>query len=194
VFQGTADGNLDAYDARTGQLLWSFAAQTGVMAGPISYSLRGRQYVAVAAGFGGAIPLALPAFEGSKPRPNGRVLVFALDGRASLPAFTGVLAAANPGNDTWPAPTVTRGRDLYGVNCIGCHGMATLSAGVVPDLRRSGALANREAWQSIVIGGALTDAGMVSFGKYLSSDDAEAIRAYVATEARSSALPQAVAP
>jgi quinohemoprotein ethanol dehydrogenase len=184
VFQGTADGDFDAYDARSGQLLWSFAAQTGVMAGPISYSVGGRQYVAVVAGFGGAIPLALPAFDGSRPRPNGRVLVFALDGRANLPAFTGVLAAANPGADTWPAQTVAHGRDLYGINCIGCHGMATMSAGVVPDLRRSGALSHREAWQSIVIGGALSNAGMVSFEKYLSSDDAEAIRAYVASEAR----------
>jgi quinohemoprotein ethanol dehydrogenase len=194
VFQGTADGNFDAYDAQNGRLLWSFAAQTGVMAGPISYSLGGRQYVAVVAGFGGAIPLALPTFEGSKSRPNGRVLVFALDGRATLPAFTGALATANPGTDTWPAQSVARGRDLYGVNCIGCHGMATLSAGVVPDLRRSGALASREEWQSIVIGGALTDAGMVSFGKYLSPDDAEAIRSYVATEARTSASAQAAAP
>lgn len=184
VFQGTADGQFDAYDARNGHLLWKFATQTGVMAGPISYSVGGRQYVAVVAGFGGAIPLALPAFDGSKPRPNGRVLVFALDGHAELPPFTGVLAAASPGTETWPAGIVARGRNLYGVNCIGCHGMATMSAGVLPDLRRSGALANRDAWNSIVIGGALTDAGMVSFSKYLNADDAEAIRAYVASEAR----------
>jgi alcohol dehydrogenase (cytochrome c)/quinohemoprotein ethanol dehydrogenase len=96
------------------------------------------------------------------------------------------LAAKNPGTDIWPAQTVARGRDLYGLNCMGCHGMATLSAGVVPDLRRSGALVDREVWHSIVIGGALSGAGMVSFEKYLSSDDAEAIRAYVASEARGS--------
>jgi quinohemoprotein ethanol dehydrogenase len=184
VFQGTADGAFNAYDAHSGQLLWSFVAQSGVMAGPISYSMGGRQYVAVVAGFGGAIPLALPAFEGSKARPNGRVLVFALDGHATLPAFSGVLAAASPVTDTWSAGIVARGRDLYGVNCVGCHGMATMSAGVVPDLRRSGALGSRDAWNSIVIGGALTDAGMVSFGNYLNSDDAEAIRAYVAQEAQ----------
>jgi quinohemoprotein ethanol dehydrogenase len=187
VFQGTADGNFIAYDAANGQRLWSFAAETGVMAGPISYSVRGKQYVAVVAGYGGAIPLALPAFDGPRTRPNGRVLVFALDGPAHLPEFSGALAAKNPGTDIWPAQTVARGRDLYGINCMGCHGMATLSAGVVPDLRRSGALVDREVWHSIVIGGALSGAGMVSFEKYLSSDDAEAIRAYVASEARGSA-------
>jgi quinohemoprotein ethanol dehydrogenase len=184
VFQGTADGSFESYDARSGALLWSFAAQTGVMAGPISYSLGGRQYVAVVAGYGGGIPLALPAFEGPQRRPNGRVLVFALDGHANLPPFVGAPGAPAPGTDTWPAQTVARGRDLYGINCFGCHGMATLSAGVVPDLRRSGALASADAWRGIVIGGALTDAGMVSFAKYLSVEDAEAIRAYVTSTAR----------
>jgi quinohemoprotein ethanol dehydrogenase len=154
------------------------------MAGPISYAVRGKQYVAVVAGYGGAIPLALPAFEGPQTRPNGRVLVFALDGALHLPAFSGAVAAKNPGTDSWPAQTVAHGRDLYGINCMGCHGMGTLSAGVVPDLRRSAALVDREAWHNIVIGGALSSFGMVSFEKYLSSDDAEAIRAYVASEAR----------
>jgi mono/diheme cytochrome c family protein len=189
VFQGTADGHFEAYDARTGELLWSFAAQTGVMAGPISYSLGGRQYVAVVAGYGGAIPLALASFDGPQRRPNGRVLVFALDGHATLPPFVGTPGAPAPGTGTWPADTVARGRDLYGINCIGCHGLATLSAGVLPDLRRSGALASQDAWRSIVIGGALSDAGMISFAKYLSADEAEAIRAYVTNAARVAAKP-----
>jgi mono/diheme cytochrome c family protein len=157
------------------------------MAGPISYSLGGRQYVAVVAGYGGAIPLALAAFDGPQRRPNGRVLVFALDGHATLPPFVGTPGAPAPGTDTWPADTVARGRDLYGINCIGCHGLATLSAGVLPDLRRSGALASQDAWRSIVIGGALSNAGMISFAKYLRADDAEAIRAYVTNAARAAA-------
>jgi quinohemoprotein ethanol dehydrogenase len=184
VFQGTADGTFESYNARNGQKLWSFAAQTGVMAGPISYSLGGRQYVAVVAGYGGAIPLALASFDGPLRRPNGRVLVFALDGQATLPPFSNTPSDPAPGNDTWTAQTVARGRDLYGINCIGCHGLATLSAGVLPDLRRSGALASADAWRSIVIGGVLTDAGMVSFSRYLSAEDAESIRAYVTHAAR----------
>ena len=36
VFQGTARGELRAYRANTGQLLWSFDAQTGIGAAPIS--------------------------------------------------------------------------------------------------------------------------------------------------------------
>jgi quinohemoprotein ethanol dehydrogenase len=184
VFQGTATGSFNAYAADDGRRLWSFAAQTGVMAGPISYSVGGKQYVAVVAGYGGGIPLALPTFTASHTWPNGRVLAFALDGHTSLPPFTPVRAPPNPGTDSWSAETVTRGKDLYGVSCLGCHGIGTLSSGIVPDLRRSAALSSREAWQSIVIRGALTDAGMISFARYLNADQAEAIRAYVTEQAR----------
>jgi len=54
----------------------------------------------------------------------------------------------------------------------------------MPDLRRSGVLASKEAWQSVVIGGVLKTKGMVSFSRWLTADDAEAIRAYVAGRAR----------
>ena len=53
VFEGTAGGNFEAYRADTGEKIWSFAAQTGVMAGPITYMVNGEQYVAVLAGWGG---------------------------------------------------------------------------------------------------------------------------------------------
>jgi quinohemoprotein ethanol dehydrogenase len=184
VFEGTSGGAFDAYDAQSGRPVWKFDAQTGVMAGPISYSVAGRQYVAVVAGYGGAIPLALPSFSGSTPHPNGRVLVFALDAHDELPPPPARLAPPNPGTDSWPAAVVERGRDLYGVNCWVCHGIGTLSAGVLPDLRRSAFLSQRQAWRSVVLGGALTNRGMVSFSRYIDQDDAEAIRAYVSSEAR----------
>lgn len=45
-----ADGYFYALDARTGQLLWQTSLAGGVHGGPMSYSVNGRQYVAVAAG------------------------------------------------------------------------------------------------------------------------------------------------
>ena len=50
VFGGDAQGYVFALDARTGKVLWRFQAGGTVIAPPISYSLNGRQYVAVAAG------------------------------------------------------------------------------------------------------------------------------------------------
>ena len=50
VFMGDPKGYLRAYDARSGRELWSFFCGAGVDAPPISYSIDGRQYIAVAAG------------------------------------------------------------------------------------------------------------------------------------------------
>ena len=50
VFTGEGNGAFDAYDARSGTLLWHFNCGAGVNAPPITYAIAGRQYVAVAAG------------------------------------------------------------------------------------------------------------------------------------------------
>ena len=50
VFGGTADGYFFALDARTGADLWHMNVGARVHAGPMSYAVDGKQYVAVAAG------------------------------------------------------------------------------------------------------------------------------------------------
>jgi PQQ-dependent dehydrogenase (methanol/ethanol family) len=50
VFVGTKDKRFIAFDARTGKSLWQFHAAAGVNAPPVTYTERGRQYVAVASG------------------------------------------------------------------------------------------------------------------------------------------------
>ena len=50
LFSGGREGDLYALNARTGALLWRFAAGGQVQSGPISYSVGGRQYVAMNAG------------------------------------------------------------------------------------------------------------------------------------------------
>jgi len=50
VFASTRDGNISALDARTGALLWHFQTGGNNAASPMSYSIDGRQYVALAAG------------------------------------------------------------------------------------------------------------------------------------------------
>jgi PQQ-dependent dehydrogenase (methanol/ethanol family) len=50
VFTGTKDKRFLAFDAKSGRQLWSYAADAGVNAPPITYSIDGRQYIAVAAG------------------------------------------------------------------------------------------------------------------------------------------------
>jgi alcohol dehydrogenase (cytochrome c) len=50
VFLGHLDGTFSAYDAKTLQEVWSFNVGTGINAPPISYSVNGKQYIAVLAG------------------------------------------------------------------------------------------------------------------------------------------------
>jgi alcohol dehydrogenase (cytochrome c) len=50
LFAGESDGWFRAYDAATGKVLWSFFAGAGVNAPPASYSVDGKQYIAVGAG------------------------------------------------------------------------------------------------------------------------------------------------
>jgi alcohol dehydrogenase (cytochrome c) len=51
VFRGTGNGNLEAYDARTGDMLWSFQTGSTALRGPAStFEIDGEQYVALATG------------------------------------------------------------------------------------------------------------------------------------------------
>ena len=51
LFGGTNEGNFFALDAETGKPLWDFQAGGAIRSNPISFSVDGRQHVAIAAGF-----------------------------------------------------------------------------------------------------------------------------------------------
>jgi quinohemoprotein ethanol dehydrogenase len=181
VFEGTAGGDFEAYRADNGEKLWSFSAQTGVMAGPVTYDAEGKQYVAVLAGWGGVFPLAAGevSFASGRVRNISRMLVFELRGKASLPAMP---AVDQPPLTVLPnsasTATIGKGEQLFQRYCSTCHGDVAVSGGVLPDLRRSSALTD-ETWFEIVLRGDLRSQGMVSFSKELSHKDAAAIRSYV---------------
>jgi alcohol dehydrogenase (cytochrome c) len=57
VFMGTPDGYFKAFDAKNGKLLWKFQTGSGVVGQPATWEQDGEQYVAIASGWGGAVPL-----------------------------------------------------------------------------------------------------------------------------------------
>jgi quinohemoprotein ethanol dehydrogenase len=181
VFEGTAGGDFEAYRASSGEKLWSFAAQTGVIAGPVTYAINGEQYVAVLAGWGGVFPLAAGevSFKSGRVRNISRMLVFKLEGAANLPPLE---PRKEPPLSPLPSragdATIHKGEQLFQRYCAACHGDVAVSGGVLPDLRYSDTLDNDE-WFSDVLGGTFESEGMVSFAKELSRDDAASIRAYV---------------
>ena len=50
VFTGEGNGWFRAYNSKTGEQLWQFQCGAGVNAPPVSYTVGGKQYIAVAAG------------------------------------------------------------------------------------------------------------------------------------------------
>jgi len=183
IFQGAPNGEFIAYSADKGERLWSFDAQTGVIAGASSFSIDGVQYIAVMAGFGGSTALSAPTDIAYK-RPNGRLLVFKLEGSAKLPEFDVTPLPAADYIGKWSAATVAKGEMLYAGNCGLCHGPSGYGSGMIPDLRRSIMAANKESYDAVVLGGSLEDKGMVNFSKWISASDAEAIRGYLASRAK----------
>jgi alcohol dehydrogenase (cytochrome c) len=76
VFAGEPSGNFNAYDAHNGKVLWTFQSGSGIHSNPVTYSVHGKQYVAVPVGWGGWIKGFAPNMYGA---PRGDALVvFAL--------------------------------------------------------------------------------------------------------------------
>ena len=176
---GIGVGYLRAVRADNGKEVWRYHLPNGVMAVPISYSVNGEQYIALATGS------RAQSFSSKAYAPHvGRVVAFKLDGKATLPADPDPAPPLNPSSTAWPADRVARGGELYARYCYRCHLTPSKAPNIIPDLRRSGVLQDRDTWKAIVIDGILKDKGMIGWGQYLSPEQAETIRIYVDSEAQ----------
>ena len=188
VFQGTAEGTVNAYDAKTGTRLWQFDAGLGIIGAPMSYSIGGKQYVSILVGYGGTAAAYGKFMDvgwkfGQQTR---RVLTFALGGTATLakmpgPDFT-VHALDDPKLVLDPKD-VAAGRALS-VQCAACHGVGLHSTGTpAPDLRESGIALQLDSLRDLLKSGALMDQGMPRF-EYLTDDQTRQLYAYIRYRAR----------
>jgi mono/diheme cytochrome c family protein len=184
VFQGNGEGRFVAYAAATGNKLWEFYAQTGIVAAPVTYEVDGEQYVTVNVGWGGAIPNAAGAIViDAAPGRHNRVLTFKVGAKAVLPPLKTAARPLDPPPATAPPEKVADGKRLFQTYCMYCHGDTAVSGGTVPDLRFSSALGSADAWKAIVLDGTLVKNGMVSFARHLKTEDVETLRAYVVQRA-----------
>ena len=187
VFQGTADGWFSAYDARSGQRLWRSNVGNGTVAAPMSYSVRGRQYVSVLVGYGGFVASFSDVTNiGWKFGHPHRLVTFALGGRAKLPASPprslSVDALDDPEFKLDPAD-VQAGARQY-VPCSVCHGPQLRSPGApAPDLRESAIALREEDLWAVVHDGALRSRGMPRFEE-LTREQVRQIHAYIRAGAR----------
>ena len=187
VFQGTAEGYFDAYRASNGERLWRFNAGLGIIAAPMSYSVNGKQYVSILVGWGGTSAAMSEVLDvgwkyGAQPR---RLLTFALDGDAKLPASPPRDMKVHALDDeelVLDETDVAVGRGLS-VICMSCHGAGFRGAGAPgPDLRESAIALRLDTFSQLVKEGRMVN-GMPSYA-WLSDEQIRQLHAYLRARAR----------
>ncbi|RYD94822.1 MAG: PQQ-dependent dehydrogenase, methanol/ethanol family, partial [Sphingomonadales bacterium] len=185
VVQGDVSGTIGIWSAKTGKLLWSFDAHTGIMAQPVTYMAGGKQYITVVVGWRGSTPNGWTK-EWDYRAQKRRILTFALDAKGKL-----------PNDDTTPAPfvddpafkvdaaRVAAGDKVFGVRCGICHGYGMLAGGAAPDLRRSDVPLSIDAFNAVVREGAFVDNAMPQFAE-LTAEDLLNIQHYIRSRTRDS--------
>ena len=194
VLQGTSDGRFIAFDAASGEMLWSVDTGQGIIAPPITYMIDEEQYIAVQVGYGGAYALA-GAFPSANKNPaqNGRMLVFKLGGEEMSPPVQSI-ARVNPvaPSMTTDALTIARGEYEYHEHCQFCHGAGVIGGGVIPDLRYLDEVGHK-TFLGVILGGMHSEKGMASFKDVLSLEQANQIQAYIISQAKLTGVTQEAA-
>ena len=176
VFQGTADGRFVAYNATTGEKRWEAATGTGVVAGPVTYLVDGKQYVSVAVGWGGVYGIMHRATDRQGP---GTVYTFAVGSAAPAPEFVAYQQGALVQGVKYDPAHVQEGTLLYVSNCVFCHGVPGVDrGGNVKNLgySTSAVITGLDQW---VFKGPAVATGMPDFTGKLSADQVEKIKAFI---------------
>lgn len=177
IFQGTAEGLLIAYDAVSGETVWSFPLETGIIAPPITYLVDGIQYLTIAVGWGGVYGIY------QQPRTKqinpGTVYTFALGKTGTIPDFP-----ETPVRTLIDLPftasddDIAHGGKLYRDYCAKCH-----VGGIMPDLKTATS-ETFEIFHVIVGQGAYLGKGMPNFGDRFSDQDILDVKHYLLSEAK----------
>lgn len=176
VFQGTADGRFIAYNAKTGKTLWQTPVGTGVVAAPMTWEHKGKQYVSVAVGWGGVYGQLQRATETAGP---GRIYTFAVGDKAKMPALVKRDPAKLLSGVAYKKEDFGPGAGLYVANCLFCHG--------VPGVNNGGNIQNLgyssketiENLPDLILSDALNDKGMPNFKGRLTKEEATKIVAFI---------------
>ncbi len=180
VFEGTTRQTFDAFDARTGKVLWEYPTQSAPVAGAITYLLDGVQYVAVNAGWGGGAAQIERGAGIELPRAPARLLVFRLGGTGQLPPLAASEPIPNPPPLRASEAEVAQGAQLFADTCALCHGQNAI--GGVKDLRHMTPETHAK-FADIVLAGIYGDKGMASFADILTPTQVERIHDYLVARA-----------
>jgi len=171
VFVGRNAGELQAYDAKTGDRLWSFQTGAGANNTPTIFQQHGKEYVAFLAG-GNSLAAT----------PHGDDLwLFGLDGSVGPAAApgkgTGVAHAGEGGGKNAAGQgNATAGKTVFADNCVSCHGATGQGGNGGPDLTSIPSAKNVAVVVKQVTNGG---GGMPAFKGQLTSKQIDDVAAYV---------------
>ena len=163
VFVGRNSGELEAYNADDGELLWSFQTGAGANSTVTLFEQAGKQYIAFLAG-GNALAAT----------PHGDNLwLFSLDGKLG-PAKAGGAGegTGHAGEPTTPGDPAA-GEPVFANNCSGCHGLDGHGGNGGPSL--AGVTDVEHVVAQVTNGGG----GMPAFGDTVSAQQIQDVAAYV---------------
>jgi len=202
VFQGQGSGEFAAYAADSGKKVWSVQTGSAIESIPVTFRIKGEQYILSPVGWGSGSRLFAPAWTMATPqskRGSVRLLAFKLGATVRFPVPPDVVPLVpKPPRQNASQEIIHRGSELYGkFVCDGCHSPDTDGSGAwvlngaVPDLRYAPPEVHRD-WYGIVLAGTHWDKGMPGFAdppKFafpnlkMTVEDADAIHAYVIDQA-----------
>jgi quinohemoprotein ethanol dehydrogenase len=198
VFQGEGTGEFAAYSADTGHKVWSIKTGSAIHSVPVSFAVRGAQYILVPVGWGSGSRLFSQGSSMATPdakRGPARLLAFKLGAKTPFPVVNArIPPVPRPPDQTFTPETIQLGASLFNKHiCFDCHGPgadgsgAFTEDGAIPDLRYLPTESHR-LWDATVLGGSHQKNGMPGFGnppgfpivmRKMSAQESEAIHAYV---------------
>ncbi|MCA6078747.1 PQQ-dependent dehydrogenase, methanol/ethanol family [Fulvivirga sedimenti] len=188
VFQGSPDGKLHAYDATTGDILWTYDLGLGIAAPPISYKIDGKQYISLLVGWGGGTAgiggEAVAKLGWAYRAQQRRLVTFSLDGTQEMPKLADPVIPKPVDDPDFIVDAALSGLGSanYG-RCSACHGSGMVSGGMAPDLRASAVPFSSEAFASVVRDGARVSMGMPQFPD-LTDEQLEGLRHFIRDKSR----------
>ncbi len=198
VFQGEGTGEFAAYAADSGRKVWSIQTGSAIHSVPVSFAVKGEQYILVPVGWGSASRLFATGSSMATPlakRGPARLLAFKLGATTPFPVPRVVVPPVpKPPEQTFSQEIIKKGEALYYKHiCWDCHAPradgsgAFTEDGAIPDLRYMPAESHRQ-WYEIVLAGSHRKYGMPGFGtppgfpivkRKMSQEEADAIHAYI---------------
>jgi quinohemoprotein ethanol dehydrogenase len=189
VLQGTEEGIFEIFNAETGEKLWSFNANQGIISAPITYSVAGKQYISLLVGYGGSSAATgnfnKTYWKYGEPR---RLLTFALDANIALPESNkeaSTQAFLDDDSLVLDEDAVVSGAALFGEKgCSMCHGINLKSVGAqAPDLRGSTIALSKDALGAFLRSDAAARYGMPRFSE-ITDDQVNSLYMYIRAGAK----------